>query len=201
MHLVGFYYKNIYIYIYIYMNRKHIHIYSAYQNLVQKFSLFMTPFWHILHFKILCNNAGSEVLTVLLLKIQGFWHVTLCHWVSSSRCFEDNIVFITGVMQSFKCKNEGTMILQNAGKCSSSNIISQPTKHHESSNFVNNITTPPPPNILNHVDLGATKPNSYRAAVWSHLDQHLAMLFQPLHCCYKMCILYIQIFHKDVCSC
>ena len=127
------------------MNRKHIHIYSAYQNLVQKFSLFMTPFWHILHFKILCNNAGSEVLTVLLLKIQGFWHVTLCHWVSSSRCFEDNIVFITGVMQSFKCKNEGTMILQNAGKCSSSNIISQPTKHHESSDFVNNITTHSPP--------------------------------------------------------
>ena len=47
-------------------------------------------------------------------------------------------------MQSFECKNEGTMILQNAGKFSSSNITSQPRKH-ESSNFVNNITTPPPP--------------------------------------------------------
>jgi len=37
------------------------------------------------------------------------------------------------------------MILQNAGKYSSSNITSQPRKH-ESSNFVNNITiqTPPP---------------------------------------------------------
>jgi hypothetical protein len=53
----------------------------------KRFSLFMTPLWNILHFKILCNNARSEVLTVLLLKIQGFWQVMLCQWMSSSQCF------------------------------------------------------------------------------------------------------------------
>jgi len=43
----------------------------------KRFYLFMTPLWNILHFKILCNNARSEVPTILLLKIQGFWLVML----------------------------------------------------------------------------------------------------------------------------
>lgn len=56
-------------------------------------------------------------------------------------------VFIIRVMKSFERKHEGTMILQNVGQYSSSNIISQP-QTHESSNFVNNITTSPPPNTI-----------------------------------------------------
>ena len=51
------------------MNRKHIHIFRPTKIYYKRFSLFMTPFWCILRFKILCNNAGSEVLTVLLCSV------------------------------------------------------------------------------------------------------------------------------------
>ena len=44
------------------------------------------------------HNTMFEVLIVLFPRIHVCWHVMLCHWVSSSHCFE------------------GTVILQNVGK-------------------------------------------------------------------------------------
>jgi len=34
------------------------------------------------------RTVGLEALTVVLLKIQFFWDVTVCHCVSISWCFE-----------------------------------------------------------------------------------------------------------------
>jgi len=41
-----------------------------------------------------------DVLTVVLLKIQVFWEVTLCHWVSNSFWWKDRSAFIVRVKQS-----------------------------------------------------------------------------------------------------
>jgi len=34
-------------------------------------------------------NMRFEVLTAVMLKIQVFWDVTLCHWVSGCQCSEE----------------------------------------------------------------------------------------------------------------
>ena len=39
----------------------------------------------------LCSKVHKvmfEVLTIVFLKIQAFWDVTLYHWIHSSQCFE-----------------------------------------------------------------------------------------------------------------
>ena len=38
------------------------------------------------------QSARYDILTVLLLKIQIFFTVILCHWACSSHCFEDHLV-------------------------------------------------------------------------------------------------------------
>jgi len=41
-----------------------------------------------------------DVLTVVLLKIQMFWEVTVCHWVSNSFWWKDHSAFVVRVKQS-----------------------------------------------------------------------------------------------------
>jgi hypothetical protein len=49
-------------------------------------------------------HARFEVSTSVLLRTQVFWHVTLCHRVSVSRCFKGTL------------EEEGIMLLQKVRK-------------------------------------------------------------------------------------
>jgi len=63
-------------------------------------------------------------------QIQVFWDVTLCHWISSSWCFEQSqCLHVQGLAVQEACltlKTKKPLIFQNIGKCSCSDMIHIP---------------------------------------------------------------------------
>jgi hypothetical protein len=69
---------------------------------------------------IVGHKGRQEVLslTAVLLKLQVFWNVTLCCWVSGSGCFEDvKFLHLQGlaVQELLDPEDEGTVIFQRTG--------------------------------------------------------------------------------------